>query len=156
MNSMKMNPVLPSRIFAALCMLAILTCRPASAGEVVLKDKTFVAAFDTGSGALTRLENKSTHWMIERRPELGVSFRLHAPLPDHRDNFVLGQKQHAVEVKKISRNQVRLEWKNLISEHGGTLPMTLTAIVTLKDGALTFDATLKNNSSLMVEPIDYP
>jgi hypothetical protein len=78
------------------------------------------------------------------------------PLPDRRDNFVLGEKHRAAEVRKISDRQVRLVWKNLASEHGGFLPITLAATVTLNDGALTFDATLQNDSELSVETLDYP
>jgi len=142
--------------FAALGCIALWTAQSTFAHEVVLQDDKLAVAFDSDSGALTRLVNKTTHWTIERRPELGVSFRLHAPLPDRRDNFVLGQKQRAVEVRKLSDQQVHLKWENLISEHGGVLPLTLTAIVTLKDGTLTFAVTLENNSSLTVETIDYP
>jgi len=128
----------------------------AAAGEVILQDSDLMVAFDPVSGALTRMERKSTQWTIERRPALGVSFRLHAPLPQQRTNFVFGTKQRAASVQKISDNQVRLQWKDLVSEHGGVLPITFTAIVTLKDGALTFEGTLKNESSLPVETIDYP
>ena len=128
----------------------------ASARETVLEDRDLLVAFDTESGALTRMERKSARWTIQRRPALGVSFRLHAPLPNRRDNFVLGSKQRAASVEKVSDNQVRLQWKNLVSEHGGVLPMTFTATVTLKNGALTFDGALDNESSLSVETIDYP
>jgi len=128
----------------------------ASAAEVILEDDHTLAAFDSDSGALTRLVNKPTGWKIERRPELGVSFRLHAPLPDRRDNFVLGTKQHAAFVRKASPNSVELQWKNLQSEHGGALPITLSATVTLDHGALNFAATLQNDSDLSVETVDYP
>lgn len=122
----------------------------------MLQDDQLVAAFDDNSGALTRLENKDTHWIIEQRPGLGVSFQLNALLPDRHNDLVLGQKQHAVEVTKASDSEVRLQWKNLTDEHGEVLPITLTAKVILTNGALTFEATLKNNSPLMVESIDYP
>ena len=128
----------------------------ALSGEVVLQDSAIVVAFDPVSGALTRMERKSTRWTIERRPALGVSFRLHAPLPQQRANFVLGAKQRAASVEKISENQVRLQWKNMVSEHGGVLPITFTATVTLKNGALTFNGVLENDSDLPVETIDYP
>ncbi len=128
----------------------------ASVHETVLEDRDLLVAFDTESGALTRMERKSARWTIQRRPALGVSFRLLAPLPNRRDNFVLGSKQRAASVEKVSDNQVRLQWKNLVSEHGGVLPMTFTATVTLKNGALTFDGGLDNESSLSVETIDYP
>ncbi len=151
----KLNISVYARIFAALCFILV-SGKPSVAGEVTLEDNSFIAAFDSDSGALIRLENKSTHWLIERRPELGVSFRLFAPLPNRRYNPVLGQKQHAIEVKNFSDHEVQLQWKNLISENGGLLPMTLTANVTLTNGALTFGATLQNDSSLTVETIDYP
>src|SRR6202012_5659246 len=79
----------------------------AMAGEIVLEDRDILVAFDRTSGALTRMEYKPTQWTIERRPALGASFRLLAPLPGRRDNFVLGEKQKAVEVKKTSDHQVR-------------------------------------------------
>jgi hypothetical protein len=63
-----------------------------ASGEVILEDATFFIAFDAVSGALTRLKQKSSGWEIQRRPELGLSFRLHGGLPgllctscNHRD-----------------------------------------------------------------------
>ncbi len=126
------------------------------AGEVILQDDDFLVAFDRNSGALTRMEHKPTHWTIERRPALGASFRMLAPMPNRRANFVLGQKQKAASVEKIADNQVRIVWKDLASEHGGILPITFTGTVTLKNGKLTFDGTLENKSDLPVETIDYP
>ena len=123
---------------------------------MVLQDAELRVAFDAHSGALTRMQRAATGWVIEERPELGVSFRLLAPLPGRRDNFVLGQKQRAHVVEKLSDNKVRLQWKDLESEHGGVLPMIFTATVTLENGALSFESALQNDSSLWVETIDYP
>src|SRR5580692_6237665 len=102
-------------------------------GEVVLQDSEFLVAFDPATGALTRMEHKPTHWTVERRPALGVSFRMLVPVPNHRANFVLGPKQKAANVEKIADNQVRLKWKDLVSEHGGVLPIAFTATVTLEN-----------------------
>ena len=49
-----------------------------------------------------------------------------------------------------------MEWKDLVSEHGGILPLTFTARVTLQNGTLMFEGTLINDSPLVVETIDYP
>lgn len=125
-------------------------------GEVVLQNNDFLVAFDPATGALARMEHKPTNWVIQRRPALGVSFRMLVPLPGRRANFVLGQKQQAASVEKISDNQVRLVWKNLISEHGGVLPITYTATVTLQGGKLSFDSTVENHSTNVIETIDYP
>jgi hypothetical protein len=57
---------------------------------------------------------------------------------------------------KVSDNEVKFQWKNLIDENGGVLPLTLSADVTLTNGVLSFSATLLNDSSLVVETIDYP
>jgi hypothetical protein len=144
-------------LIARLLVLIFLTVSARlHAADVTLEDNSLRVAFDSDSGALVRLEDKTTHWVVERRPELGVSFRLFAPLPARRYNPVFGQKQHAAEVKKVSDNEVELQWTNLMSENGGALPMALTADVTLTNGVLTFAATLKNDSALTVETIDYP
>jgi hypothetical protein len=157
MNRRTFNRLSGLAVIGALTERAQLVGQSATeAQEVILQDDKLLVAFARESGALTRLECKSSHWTIQRRPALGVSFRLHAPLPSRRDNFVLGSKQRAVSVEKISANQVRLQWKDLVSEHGGVLPITFTATVTLRDGALTFDGVLENNSSLPVETIEYP
>jgi hypothetical protein len=128
----------------------------AVSGEVLLEDADLAVAFDPRSGALTRMEQKASHWTIERRPALGISFRLLAPLPHQRANFVYGQKQTAVKVEKISPNQVQIVWKDPVSQHGGVVPLTLTATATLEHGVLTFHATLENRSTLTIETIDYP
>lgn len=127
-----------------------------SGQEVVLEDDALLVAFDKRSGAITRFERKSTQWTIQRRPELGLSFRLLVPMPHRRANFVRGEQQSAQNVEKISNTQVRILWRNLLSEHGGVLPLTFEATVTLEGGILTFDATLTNNSDLTVETVDYP
>jgi hypothetical protein len=129
---------------------------PHAGVEVVLEDAEVLVAFDSISGALVRMERKSSQWVIERRAALGVSFRLLVPLTKRRDNFVLGTSQRAVSVNKISANQIRIQWKDLLSEHGGVLPITFTAAVTLKNGSLSFDATVENQSDFFIEAIDYP
>ncbi|HTR81097.1 MAG TPA: DUF6259 domain-containing protein [Bacteroidota bacterium] len=122
----------------------------------MLQDAKLLVAFDSGTGALIKMENKTTNWVIERRPELGASFRLIASTPEFSYNFVYGDSQKIAEVQKLSDHEIRIEWKNLKSDNGETLPITFTATVTLHDGALMFDAALDNGSSLTVETIEYP
>jgi hypothetical protein len=143
---------------AALTENAEMSAAQAAAvsGEVLIEDADLAVAFDPASGALTRMEHKASHWTIERRPALGISFRLLAPLPHQRTNFVNGQKQTAAKVEKVSRNQVQIVWKDPVSEHGGIVPLTLTATATLENGVLTFNATLENKSTLTIETVDYP
>jgi hypothetical protein len=153
--NLKANFFLNAYLLTALCV-AVVSAQLAFARDVTLEDNSLLVAFDSDSGALTRMEYKLTHWVIERRPQLADSFRLFAPLPNRRYNPVLGQKQKAVEVQKVSDNEIQIQWKDLISENGGVLPITLTADVALTNGVLTFNATLQNDSPLTVETIDYP
>jgi hypothetical protein len=129
---------------------------PKLGAEVVLEDAELLVAFDSISGALVRMVRKSSNWVIERRPELGLSFRLLAPLPKRRDNFVIGSKQRAAIVQTTSTNEVKIHWENLTSEHGGELPIGVTATITLEGGILTFLAEIANHSELTIETIDYP
>jgi hypothetical protein len=128
----------------------------ATANELILEDDSIRVAFDQNSGILTRLERKSSQWKIQGRPELGVSFRMLVPLPNRRANFIYGLKQHASKVEKVSQGEIKIVWENLSSEHGGRLPISLTATVTLDKGVLQFIAALKNDSNLTIETVDYP
>ncbi|ANH82739.1 hypothetical protein A8C56_18730 [Niabella ginsenosidivorans] len=127
----------------------------AMASDIELQDKKLKVVFDSETGAITRLENVQTGWIINRRAALGISFRMHAPMPDRRFNYIYGQKQHAV-VHQVSDSQIHFEWSNLKSENGGVLPLVFSATVTLADGKLTFTGKLINNSALTIETIDYP
>ncbi|MGF7079763.1 DUF6259 domain-containing protein [Mucilaginibacter sp. UYCu711] len=138
-----------------LCVAFVAKAKPRFDKEVIIQDDSLLVAFDAGTGALVRMERKSTHWLIERRPELGTSFRMLVPLPKQRSNYIMGQGQPA-RVEKISEHEVRIHWDKLTSDRGGVLPMKFTGTVTLNKGELTFNASLENNSALTVETIDYP
>lgn len=157
MNRRTFNKLASFTALAALADLDMSAEQAASvSGEVILQDDQFLAAFDPSSGALTRVEHKPTHWIVQRRPALGMSFRMLVPIPGRRANFVLGQKQRAASVKRISDDQVRMVWNSLISEHGGVLPIDFAATITLKNGRLSFDATVVNQSAYPIETIDFP
>ncbi len=136
--------------------LAANAAAPSGAGPVVLEDAHWHVTIDGATGALTSVGCKDTHWVIQRRPELGVSFRMLAPLPQRHDNFILGQQQRVAQIDKISAHQVRVHWNGLASEHAGILPIKFTATISLEVGELRFHATVENHSALAIETIDYP
>lgn len=146
-----------STFLTALLTMGFLSVSPVFAREITLKDKYWVIAFDSQSGALTRIESKSPDWAIERQPQSGLSFRLDAQSTDGRqDNIVFGLKQKPVEVRKLSSRQLRLRWQNLITDRGDTLPITLTATISLANDTLTFDTSVANDSSLIVSTVEFP
>lgn len=60
---MKKKIILPIQFFTML-IIAILICQNTFANELVLQDSKFLVAFDSNTGALVRMENKSTSWII--------------------------------------------------------------------------------------------
>lgn len=128
----------------------------AFAKDVVIRDNKMLVAFNSQTGALARLVSRNPDWTIERRPDLGISFRMLVPLPGRQDNFILGQKQRVSSIEKVSEHEVVIVWKNLRSQHGGVLPITFTATVSLNDGVITFGGKVVNDSKLTVQTLDYP
>jgi hypothetical protein len=142
-----------------VCTSSILLPPTVLADEVMLQDDKLLAAFDSDSGALLRLENVAggnTHWVADGHPELAVPFRFNLFSPGNKHDYVYRDKQHAAAVQKISDQEIHLQWKDLVDEQGRSLPMTLTADVTLTNGTLTFNPTVQNDSSQMIESVDYP
>ena len=156
-----MRCVLTESCLKILCGLIILLAAflfsgPVWAAQVVLQDRQMLASFNSRTGALTRLEYKTTHWHVQRRSAFAGTFRILVPLKGRRDNWILGSMQHGAIVRKVNANKIEIQWRHLISQHAGTLPITFTATVTLKGGALKFSARVKNDSPLTIETIDYP
>lgn len=151
-----------NKLVGAVFLGAIAESRPVlgdpipQQGEIVLEDPYLRCEFSRETGALVGLLSKKSGWLIQRRAELGVSFRLLAPLPDRRDNFILGHRQRLVSVEQSSNTELRLTWKDLQSEHGGQLPITFTSVVKLENGSLTFVGEVVNGSDLTIETVDYP
>jgi len=158
MNSIAMCLSRPARmlIVGVICSIAVLMSPPASADEIVLQDGQMLAAFDNDSGALVRLENGPAQWVADHRPDLSIPFRLNMFSPGQKHDFVYCDKHHAVEAQKISAREIRLQWHDLVDDHGQPLPISLTADVTLTNGALMFAMNVANSSSQMIESIDYP
>lgn len=139
-----------------ICLLAVALPRPAPAAEVVLEDNSVIAAFDTASGALTRMESKATRWKLERRLNLAAAFSLRTSRDNQGADFIDGTKHAQATVEMVSSNQVHIQWSQLTDSHGQPLPVTFAATITLQDGALRFEGSLTNDSPLMVESVDYP
>jgi len=148
----------PPRKLLAGCAFAIAAMLAASVpgNEITLQDGKLLAAFDTNSGALIRLENGATSWVADQHPELAVPFRLNMFSPAQKHDFVYRDKNHPVTAQKVSNHEIRLQWKDLVDEQGKSLPIAMTVDVTLTNGALMFTATLENHSPTMIESIDYP
>lgn len=156
-----MHRRIKTRFTVELCLIAALTvllCASTriSAAEVVLQDKQMLVSINSTTGALTQLVYTTTHWHIDRKWRGADSFRMLVPIKGRRNNWILGSMQRAADVRRVNKHTVEIQWRRLISQHAGTLPITFTATIALKGDAVTFSARVKNNSSLTIETIDYP
>jgi len=125
--------------------------------DISLENHMLEAVFDKETGALLSLVGKKTGWKVQRRRELGLSFRMLVPLPGRRNNQVLGGKQSSPRVESDPDNrQITVTWEGLHSEHGGALDITFSTIITLTDDGLTFEADVRNGCPHTIEAISWP
>src|ERR1039458_505014 len=132
--------------------------KPSSVQDVIsIENQTLRTSFDAHSGALVGLESKLTGWRIQNRRELGRSFVMVVPLPGRRDNPVLGEKNPLVRIEKSADGKsLSFVWKDLESQYGGRLDITLKSTVTLDEQGLSFESEIANYSPYVVETVSYP
>lgn len=126
-------------------------------GTFVLSNDTLRLEFDRATGALVGLRTAGDEWPILDRAQLGLSFRLLVPLPQRRNNDVLGEKQQlaALEVAGDGRS-AHMVWQNVVSERGGVHPIDVTLDVRLSDCQAVFTVSIDNRSQSVVENVYCP
>lgn len=78
---------------------------------LVLGNENLKAIFDSENGALLSFTSKQTGWHIQRRPELALSFELLVPVPEKRNNPVLGNRQKlASAVVSADKKSITFTW----------------------------------------------
>ena len=105
--------------------------------HLVLENDELRAEFSRQSGALVHLVSKQTNWTIHHRPELGRSFQLLVPLPDRRNNRVLGEQQTTPSIAQdVNHRQITFTWNHVTSEHAGKLDIRFVGTVRLSEHGL--------------------
>lgn len=132
--------------------------KPSNGQDVVsIENQTMRVSFDASSGALVGLESKLTGWRIQNRRELGRSFGMLVPLPGRRDNPILGEKNPLASLEKSADGKsATFVWKDLESQYGGRLDITLKSTVTLDEQGLSFESEITNHSPYVLETVSYP
>jgi hypothetical protein len=128
-----------------------------SPDPIILENEEIEARFDRGSGALILLAYKPTGWMIQRRPNLGESFRGFVPAQARNYNPVLGAK-NKLSSFELSENKTRLIlcWDGWESEYAGRLDVSLRGVVELEKNLLTFSAEVINRSRYSIDSLSWP
>jgi hypothetical protein len=79
------------------------------------------------------------------------------PLPGRRDNPVLGEKNPLASLAKSADGKsLSFVWKDLESQYGGRLDITLKSTVTLDEQGLSFESEIADLSPYVVETVSYP
>lgn len=130
---------------------------PLSGKSIFIENDDIRLALDARSGAVVELENKLTGWRIQGQPALGRSFTMLVPLPGRRNNPILGENNSLADLQKSTDGKsVTLVWKDLQSQYGGRLDITLKSTVTLDAQGLSFASEIINHSPYVVETVSYP
>lgn len=125
--------------------------------RVYLENDGIFLEFDRDTGALTRFENKRTHWSIGPRAELAESFEMFVPTPDRDYDPVLGAHNRLRSISKSQDGkQLTLIWDNLQSEYAGKLDIRFEATVTLNGSQAIFNAKVVNHSKYTVTSLEWP
>ena len=123
---------------------------------IIVRSDTLCAAFSPENGALIGLEAPGTGWVIHRRPELGLSWRLLVPLgEDKRNNPVYGEKQALTECR-AEDDGATFVWDGVTSERGGRLDIRVEVRVRAVDKRLEWRTTINNASPYCVENVYSP
>lgn len=112
--------------------------------------------FDKKDGSIVRLLNKNTGWEVIKQPLLSCGIEMIVPVPNRRNNKVIGkdQKLHAFVQKSIS--EVSLEWRGIVGNISGTLDINAKVDVSIDGAQMTFTVTVENNTEHMIEEVWYP
>ena len=123
----------------------------------VLANDTLRLEFERTTGALVHVASADGTWQLLDRPQLGLSFRLLVPLPQRRNNNVLGEKQpvSSVAVAPDGRS-ARFTWNGVTSELGGPLDIGVTLDVQMTARQAIFTIAVDNRSAYVVENVYCP
>jgi hypothetical protein len=143
--------VLGSPLHEAILQLLV------TANPVVLENDAIHVRFDCVTGALIGLTSKKTGWQVQRRIELGRSFRAYLGRPDSRFNPVEGTLTKLADLQIDQDNLgVRFRWIEFKALSGTVYPIEFSGRVRLVGEQLHFTGQIKNNSDYRLDTITWP
>ncbi len=123
---------------------------------ITLESESLRLEFSSENGALTKMISRDTGWIVHRRPELGLSWRLLVPVNDElRNNPVYGEKQ-PVSSFETGEGFVRFLWNDVLSERAGRLPIRIVTEIRAEGRAAVWRTRVENQSPYTVESVYSP
>ncbi len=124
---------------------------------LILEDPTTRAVFDAKTGAWIDFQYKSTGWRIQKRAELGQSFRAYAAWKDRLFNPVSGLDCRLRRATiDVASQKISFEWDQLRTSGGIELAVSLFTQVSLEHGRMTFSGSLRNMSDATITTLSWP
>lgn len=124
--------------------------------KILLNTKSLKLEFSEENGVLIGMSSAITGWVIHRRPQLGLSWRLLVPVSDElRNNPVYGEKQKLSSFE-VKEDRVHFVWENVISKRAGALPIRVIVDVCAEGNQAVWYTRIENNSDYIVESVHIP
>ena len=125
-------------------------------GILSLKTPSLSLRFSDANGALIGMGDTKNGWVIHRRPELGLSWRLVVPVTGgQRDNNVYGEKQPLSKFE-IADGEITFTWDGVVSELAGALDIRVTVRVKAEGDQAVWYTRVENRSGHIVESVFSP
>lgn len=123
---------------------------------IILDAKSLKLTFSKENGALVGMEAGETGWVIHRREELGLSWRLLVPVNEElRDNPVYGEKQTLSSWER-TQDGLRFVWDGVESERAGHLSIKIVVEVRVEGEQAVWYTRVENQSPYIVESVYSP
>lgn len=123
---------------------------------IILDAKSLKLTFSKQNGALVGMEAGETGWVIHRREELGLSWRLLVPVNEElRDNPVYGEKQTLSSWER-TQDGLRFVWDGVESERAGHLSIKIVVEVRVEGEQAVWYTRVENQSPYIVESVYSP
>ncbi|QGQ99711.1 hypothetical protein EHS13_35045 [Paenibacillus psychroresistens] len=116
-----------------------------------LENEYIAVEFSPETGALSGLLNKQNDWQVIRQPKLAMGIRLTVPIPNHRNNRILSERQKLSSYWNLAPNKVKLKWDKVEGDKSGVMDIKVQLVVTLEKDQIHFVLEIDNQSPYIVE-----
>lgn len=127
-----------------------------NANDIVLENDEVRACFDSASGVITRVDDKSSRIELSPASELAENFRLSVLRAVGRTNTILGKEQKLSHIERTA-DSLAFRWDGPLTDTaGGEHNIAVQMEVTAEGSELRFQLQLQNHSSNKVQEVQYP
>lgn len=140
--------------FVFILLYIALHCNVHAQPPVMLENAHFKITFDARNGAITSFVVKKNNSDLVGEKRLAANFRIGLPLKDYLANYIEGEEQKAISVKKEG-NTVVVKFSGMQSIKG-SYNLDLTCRIQLEGDAVSFRSRLTNHTEYPVSEFWFP